>query len=347
MEVDEAGRDGPLIAPGYVDIHVHGWGGHDAMGSMADLDGMARALLRRGVTSFLPTAVTAPMDALLGFAELVRAWRDDAPIDGAAPLGFNIEGPFIAAGKSGAQDPTAILDPSTVTMTELEPLVDGLRSMTIAPELPGAVELIGWLRKRGVVVSAGHSLATFEEARAGYTAGASSTTHLFNAMSGADHRAPGLAVAALVDDAVYVELIADGIHVHPSLWELVVRMKPADRLILVSDALSVAGSGRSRGEVGGRQVEIQGDRCVLVDGGQLAGSMIALDTAVRNLAGAGVPLPAAVRAAGRNPLELLGVGDRGRIAVGQLAHLIELDDELGVLRVLRGGAWSTGAAGEA
>lgn len=144
-----------------------------------------------------------------------------------------------------------------------------------------------------------------------------------------------------------VELIADGIHVHPSLWPLVVRMKPEGRLILVSDALAVAGSGRTRGEIGGRQVEIQGDRCVLVDGGQLAGSMIALDSAVGNLADAGLPLPAAVRAAGRNPLELLGVDDRGRIAVGQLAHLSELDDELGVLRVLRGRAWSTGAAGQA
>ena len=208
-----AASDGPLIAPGFVDVHVHGGGGHDAMGGAGALDGMARHLLRHGVTSFLPTAVTAPIDELVAFAERVRAWLPDAPADGAEPLGFNLEGPFLAVARRGAHDPAHLRVPADVPRPMLEPLIDGLRLLTIAPELPGATDLIRWLRDRGVATSIGHSAATIEEARAGYEAGATSTTHLFNAMSGVDHRAPGVAVAALLDDAAYVELIADGIHV--------------------------------------------------------------------------------------------------------------------------------------
>ncbi len=143
----EPGTDGPYLAPGFVDVHVHGWGGHDAMGDRAALDGMARRLLRRGVTSFLPTAVTAPLDALVAFADRVRTWLPDAPADGAEPLGFNLEGPFLAASRRGAHDPTHLLVPADVPREALEPLVDGLRLLTIAPELPGALDLIRWLRR--------------------------------------------------------------------------------------------------------------------------------------------------------------------------------------------------------
>ena len=146
--------------------------------------------------------------------------------------------------------------------------------------------------------------------------GRASTTHLFNAMSGVDHRAPGLAVAALGDDSAYVELIADGEHVHPSLWPIITRTKPADRLMLVSDAISMAGMGDGRATIGGLDVEVVGQRVTLVGTTTLAGSVIALDTAVRNVVASGVPLPAAVAAASRNPLAMLGITDRGRIAVG-------------------------------
>ncbi len=222
---------------------------------------------------------------------------------------------------------------------ELEPLIDGLRLVTIAPELPGATDLIRWLHDRGVAVSIGHSAATLAEARAGYEAGARSTTHLFNAMSGVDHRSPGVAVAALLDDAVYVELIADAVHVDPGLWPLITRLKPPDRLLLVSDAVALAGTGDGRGRIGDLAVEVVGARVTLAGTSTLAGSVIALDTAVRNLVGVGVPLPAAVAAASRNPLALLGITDRGRIAVGQRADLVELDANLAVGRVMRAGRW--------
>ena len=334
---DGGGR--PYLAPGFVDVHVHGWGGHDATGDAAALDGMARALLRRGVTSFLPTAVTAPLPELDAFADRVRTWLPDAPDDGAEPLGFNLEGPFLAASRRGAHEAAHLRVPADVPRAELEPLVDGLRLLTVAPELPGATDLIRWLHELGVAVSIGHSGATLAEARAGHDAGARSTTHLFNAMSGVDHRSPGVAVAALLNDAVYAELIADGIHVNPGLWPLITRLKPPDRLLLVSDAVALAGMGDGRGRIGGLAVEVVGARVTLAGTSTLAGSVIALDTAVRNLVGAGVPLPAAVAAASRNPLALLGISDRGRIAVGQRADLVELNDDLAVRRVMRAGTW--------
>ena len=336
------GRGSPFIAPGFVDVHVHGGGGHDAMGDAAALTGMARHLLRHGITAFLPTAVSAPLSSLVVFAERVRAWLPDAPSDGAEPLGFNLEGPFLADARRGAHDPTCLRNPADLRLNDLEQLVEGLRLLTIAPELPGAIELIGWLLERGVATSLGHSAATVEQARAGYAAGATSTTHLFNAMSGVDHRAPGLAVAALADDAAWVELIADGVHVHPALWPLISRLKPVDRLLLVSDAIALAGMGDGRARIGGLEVEVVGQRVTLVGTTTLAGSVIALDDAVRNLVGSGVPLPAAVAAASRNPLAMLGVADRGRIAVSQRADLVELDAELRVRRVMRAGAWFAG-----
>jgi N-acetylglucosamine-6-phosphate deacetylase len=342
LDTDDSGDSGeqlPLIAPGFVDVHVHGLGGHDAMGDASDLDGMSRALLRRGVTSFLPTAVTASLPDLTTFARCVREWLPAAPADGAVPLGFNLEGPFISVAKKGAQNPAFIRGSVDLAPDELEPLLDGLRLMTVAPELPGARDLIGRLRQRGVAVSAGHSASDLETARAAYAAGASSTTHLFNAMSGVDHHAPGLAVAALVDDDVFVELIADGHHVDPALWPIITRTKPVERLLLVSDALSLAGTAGGRMFVGGLEVDVTGDRCTLVSTGALAGSVIALDIAVRNLARSGVPLPDAVAAASRNPLALIGIADRGRLAEGQRADLVELDDELNVHRVMRAGEW--------
>lgn len=331
----------PIIAPGLADVHVHGWGGHDAMGSTDDLDGMARALLRRGVTSFLPTAISSPLADLRSFADRVRAWIPEAPDDGAAPLGFNLEGPFLARDRRGAHNPDHLANPGDTAWTEIEPLVDGLRLVTIAPELDGALDLIRRLSGLGVRVSLGHSAADLITAHAGYDAGATGTTHLFNAMSGVAHRNPGLAVAALTRDDAFVELIADGQHVDPALWPIVRRTKPRERLILVSDALALAGTGDGQMSLGGLAVEVRGARCTLPDG-TLAGSVIALDTAIRNMVAEGTSIADAVAAASRNPLSMLGIEDRGRIAVGQRADLIELDADLVVRRVMRAGVWHHG-----
>lgn len=342
VEADPSAAGGPWIMPGFVDVHVHGWGGHDAMHSASSLDGMARALLRRGVTSFLPTAVTAPPEELRGFAERVRAWIPAAPDDGSAPLGFNLEGPFISPQRVGAQNPAFVRAAAETPFAELEPLLDSLRITTIAPETPGAIELIRWLTENGVVASLGHSVATADEAEAGYNAGARTTTHLFNAMSGVHQHTPGLAAVALARDDACVELIADGHHVDRVLWPLVLRTKPADRLILVSDGIALAGTSQLRGMLGGLEVEVRGDRCTLVSNGALAGSVIALDTSVRNLARFGLDLPRIAAAASVNPLALIGVHDRGRIVPGLRADLVELDDAFQVRRVMRAGRWFEG-----
>jgi N-acetylglucosamine-6-phosphate deacetylase len=338
IELDDAAA-GPYISPGLVDIHVHGWGGYDATGGVAELAGMAKALLRRGVTSFLPTAATASIETLRGFAADVRRFLHEPPPNGAEACGFNLEGPFISRRKPGAQDQRFICTPTEVPLAELEPFLDGLRLVTVAPEEPGALALIAWLRGHGVVISLGHSAATVHEALAGYAAGARSTTHLFNGMSGVDHHAPGLAVVALAADDVYTELIADGYHVDRALWPLVLRLKPVDRLILVTDAIFLAGTSQRGGVFGDREVRVEDDHCVLASSGILCGSVIGLDMAVRNLARAGVELPRAAAAASANPCALLGLNDRGLLAPGLRADLVEFDDEISVRRVMRGGSW--------
>jgi len=337
LAADQGGVDGPYVVAGFVDVHVHGWGGHDAMGGPDALAGMARALLQRGVTSFLPTAVTAPLDDLARFADGVRRWIPAAPDDGAQALGFNLEGPFLAETRRGAHARTALRTPADVGFEALQPLLDGLRVMTVAPELDGALELIAWLDRHGVVASLGHSAADLVASRSGFDAGARSTTHLFNAMTGLHHREPGLALAALTEDTAYAELIADGHHVHPALWPLIARAKPRERLLLVSDAVSLAGTSATAARLGGLEVEIRDGRCVVAGSATLAGSLIALDAAVANLTAAGIVLPDAAAAASRNPLEMLGVSDRGRIAAGQRADLVELDDAHRVIGVIRGG----------
>ncbi len=340
IEPDPDAREDVLVVPGLIDVHVHGWGGHDAMDGPTALTGMARALARRGVTSFLPTSVSATFTDLSEYAESVRRWMPDAPRDGAAPLGFNMEGPFLAEERKGAHPTELLRHPADLDETILATFLEGLRIMTIAPELRGAPALIETLARHGVRVSLGHSAASVAQARAGYAAGAMTTTHLFNAMGGLAHRDPGLALAALLDDEIWVELIADTQHVDPDLWPLIWRLKPRERVVLVSDAISLAGSGQRRGMLGALEVRVDGERATLVHGGNLAGSVTASDLELRNLVRHGVALCDAVRAASTNPAELLGCDDRGRLAPGLRADIAELDaGSFAVRRVMRGGQW--------
>jgi N-acetylglucosamine-6-phosphate deacetylase len=344
IEPDATADGSVVVVPGFIDVHVHGWGGHDAMGGAEALSGMARALAARGVTSFLPTSVTASFEQLTVFAESVREWMPAAPADGADPLGFNMEGPFLAEKKKGAHPAELLRHPADLDEGRLATFLDGLRIITIAPELRGAPHLIRRLASQGVRVSLGHSAATVAEARVGYGAGAVTTTHLFNAMVGVVHRDPGLALGALLDDDVWVELIADTLHVDPELWPLIWSMKPAERVLLVSDAIALAGSGVTRGMLGEMEVRVDGDQVTLVDGGNLAGSVTALDLELRNVVRSGVPLADAVRAAATNPAELLGLTDRGRLAAGLRADVVEIDaSSFEVRRVMRGGEWIVGA----
>ena len=259
----------------------------------AALDGMARALLGRGVTAFLPTAVTAPLDVLERFADRVRAWqpggagrrRRAARLQSRGPVPRPMRDGAPTTGTTSSRRPTSPTSGSSA-------IADGLAVTTIAPELPGAPELIERLARRGVAVSLGHSAADLDAARAGYAArrlDRRPTCSTRCRTSTTDRRV--LRSRALEAEDVFVELIADGNHVHPALWPLIARLKPRDRLMLVSDALSLAGTGDGRARVGGLEVEVIDGRATLAGTTTLAGSVIALDSAVRNLVAAGITPP--------------------------------------------------------
>lgn len=327
---------GLLVAPGFVDLQCNGAVGVDLTSEPERLGDVAAALPRWGVTAWLPTIVTAPPAARRRALAALAAHDDPA---GATPLGLHLEGPFLAPERRGAHDPAHLVAPSTALVDhEGWSAGSGVALVTLAPELPGALDVVGSLVDRGVVVSAGHSSATAAEARAGVDAGITWVTHLFNAMAALHHREPGLAGTALADDRLRVGLIADGLHVHPA----VVRIAAAalgDRLTLVTDAVAALGVPAGRRRVASLDVTVSAaDGAVRLPDGTLAGSTLALDRAVRNLvAFAGVDLATAVRAVTAAPAALLGRADRGVIAPGAVGDLVVLTPTGEVVATVIGG----------
>jgi N-acetylglucosamine-6-phosphate deacetylase len=323
---------GMVIAPGFIDLHVHGNAGHDVMEpNNAGLERMQRAMARHGVTSYLATTVTAPEDRLLRTMEnLGKAVRADenAGKSGSRPLGIHIEGPFISPAKCGVHPPGNLVPPSLGLFERWWQASGGaIKMMTIAPELPGADPLIEHAKQLGVRSSLGHSNATYAEAMQGISAGADHATHTFNAMRPLDHREPGILGAVLTDDRLTADLIADGIHVDPSIVKLFLTAKGEERAILITDAISATGMGDGRYKLGNLEVEVKGDRCEY--NGRLAGSVLTLDRAVRNIVSfAGWKLQQSVRLATLNPARLLGISDRkGVVKHGSDADLVILTPE--------------------
>jgi N-acetylglucosamine-6-phosphate deacetylase len=326
-----AGTNGRGVAvPGFVDLQVNGFAGVDLMG--ADADGYRRAgeaLLETGVTAYLPTFISAPEEDVLAALGNVPV----AP-DGPRLLGVHLEGPFLAATRLGIHPPEARRDPDPALLERL--LGAGpVRLMTLAPELPGAHELIDLLLLRGVAVSCGHTDATAAEATEAFDRGARSVTHLFNAMRPFRHRDPGLAGAALARDDVVVQIILDGVHLAEETAR-VVWQSAAGRVALVTDA--VAGAGMADGEyfLGGSEIEVR-DGVPRGEGDVLAGSTLTMIEAVRNLHGLGIPLSEAVAAATAVPARVLGQPTLGRLDVDFPADLVVLDDNLEIERVCVGG----------
>jgi N-acetylglucosamine-6-phosphate deacetylase len=323
---------GMVIAPGFIDLHVHGNAGHDVMEpNNAGLERMQRGMARHGVTSYLATTVTAPEDRLLRAMEnLGKAVRagENAGKSGSRPLGIHIEGPFISPAKCGVHPPGNLVPPSLGLFERWWQASGGaIRMMTIAPELPGADILIQHAKQLGVRSSLGHSNATYAEAMQGISAGADHATHTFNAMRPLDHREPGILGAVLTDDRLTADLIADGIHVDPSIVKLFLTAKGEERAILITDAISATGMGDGRYKLGNLEVEVKGDRCEY--NGRLAGSVLTLDRAVRNIMSfAGWKLQQSVRLATLNPARLLGISDRkGVVKHGSDADLVILTPE--------------------
>ena len=319
-----------IAVPGFVDLQVNGFGGVDFLET--DGDGYRRAgeaLLEAGVTSFLPTLITAPETELV--AALAEVPRDSV---GPRILGVHLEGPFLAAQRLGTHRPRGRRDPDTALLERL--LAAGpVRIMTLAPELPGALELIDDLVARGITVSCGHSDATADQASAAFDRGARMVTHLFNAMRPFNHRDPGIAGAALVRDDVFVQIILDGVHLAPETAALVWRAA-AGRVVLVTDAVAAAGGSGGAYSLGSVELSVQ-DGAMRAPEGMLAGSLLSMIDAVRNLHELGASFEDALGAASAVPARALGLSEVGRLDVGLAADVLVLDDGLQIKSVFVGG----------
>lgn len=332
---------GLILAPGFIDIHIHGGAGRDAMeASESALAQIELQLVKHGVTAYLPTTVTAPPEKIL--AALAGLGKSIATANRnrgrAVPLGIHLEGPFISHEKRGVHPPENLLSPSPQVFDRFwQGSAGNIRIMTIAPELPGAAETIQYARSLGVHSSLGHSNATYQEAQSGISAGADHATHTFNAMRALDHRDPGILGAVLENNELTADIIADGIHVHPSVLSLFLRAKGPDRAILITDAISATGMPDGVYKLGGFEVQVSNGRCEYH--GKLAGSVLTLDRAIRNvMACAGWQLQQAVKLATLNPARLLGISDqRGLVATGRRADLVVLTPEGQVVQTIIGG----------
>lgn len=315
-----------LVAPGFIDLQCNGAVGVDLTSEPERLREVAAALPRWGVTSWLPTVVTAPPSVRSRARDALRSVRRHGGAAVAMPLGLHVEGPFLAPGRKGAHDAGYIVAPTAeVVAAEGWSADAGVALVTLAPELPGALDVVRELVERGVVVAAGHSSATAAQATAAVDAGVRYVTHLFNAMAPLDHREPGLAGVALTDERVHVGVIADGLHLDPITVALAARML-GERLSLVTDAVSALGQPPGPMLLGSLTAEVsEADGAVRLADGTLAGSTLSLDRAVRNLvAWSGVSLVEAVAAVTSTPAAVLGLPDRGVIAPGAVADLVLL-----------------------
>lgn len=316
------------LAPAFFDVHFHGAAGHDVMEATPEaLTKVSHFLATRGTGSYLATTVTAPMDATLravaGLARIIA----QPPTEGQArPIGIHLEGPFLSHAKRGVQPAAHLLAPDIATFDQLFDAAEGhVRLMTLAPELPGAVELAEHAKKRGVRVSLGHSDATATETSAAIAGGAVSATHTFNAMRALDHREPGILGAVLTCDALFAELICDGIHVAPEMVKLWWRAKGPDRAILVTDAMSAAGMPDGEYHLGGFAVQVTGGRATA--NGVLAGSVLTLDAALANFVRfTRASVDDGLKLITANPAIMTGLtGQAGTLTVGTSADLVAVD----------------------
>lgn len=343
--IDARGR---TLVPGFVDVHIHGAGGHDIMeATAAALQTVSQTIARYGTTSFLPTTVTASTEqtckALRGNSAEMSRWSQSRRNDVAAaePLGFHLEGPFLNPARRGVQPADFLAAPSVATFDQFLNAAAGyVRILTLAPELPGALELIAAARKRGVQVGMGHTDATFDQTRSAITAGARHAVHVYNAMRPFSHRETGVIGAVLTSDEVGAEIIADGVHVDDPAIRILLASKGASQTLLVSDGTAATGMPDGKYKLGPFEVTVTGGVCRNAEG-KLAGSTLTLDRALRHMVGLGVPLRSAVRMLTLNPAQLLGLEKKkGVIAAGADADLVLLDDALRITAVLAGGVYA-------
>jgi N-acetylglucosamine-6-phosphate deacetylase len=333
-DVDLTGR---LLVPGFVDLHVHGGGG----GSYTSGDEREAARVvdfhrRHGTTTTMASLVTVELAEL----ERVVAALADLVADGLL-AGVHLEGPWLSPRQCGAHNPSLLRDPAAAEVERLLRLGRGtVRMVTLAPELDGGLDAVGRVVAAGAVAALGHTDASYAVTREALGAGATVGTHLFNAMRPVHHREPGPVVALLDDPRATVEVIADGVHVHPAMLRRAVTTKGAERVALVTDAMAAAGMADGDYQLGGLRVQVAGGIARLAEGGALAGSTLTMDAAFRGAVHeSGLPLEAAARLAATTPAAVLGLPDVGAIEVGRRADLVVLDQDLRVTSVMASGVW--------
>lgn len=325
-----------VLSPGFVDVHCHGGGGADFTQGAEGARTVRSTHLAQGTTTMLASLVSAPQDVLLEQIKELKPLVDSGEL-----AGVHLEGPWLAPGRSGAHDPEVLVHPETAAAEQL--LGQGaIRMVTIAPELPGALETISAVSSAGAVAAVGHTDADYRQAQDALAAGATAGTHLFNAMAGLHHREPG-PIPALLEAGAWLELIADGVHLHPAVLNMVFTAAP-EKTVLVSDAMAAAGIGDGDYTLGGLEVRVADGEARLrgPDGavGAIAGSTLSLSAALRHsVLEAGVPTAQALQAATAHPARMIGLSDTGALSPGNRADLVLLNDQLLVEGVMRAGQW--------
>jgi N-acetylglucosamine-6-phosphate deacetylase len=333
-----------VLAPGFFDIHIHGGAGVDLMrAAPEEFPRLGQFLASHGVTGYFPTTVAAPLDATCAALDRVAegieaAQKQPAGSVQAQPLGIHLEGPFLSHKRRGVHPPEYLVEPTVPIFDRLWQAARGLvRMMTIAPEIPGAIEVIAEAAKRNVCVSIGHSDAQFPAAQNAVSAGARHATHTFNAMRPLDHRDPGIIAEVLTDDRLTADIIVDGIHVSPPMVQIFMKAKGTERAVLITDAISATGMPDGHYQLGPIEVDVKDGKCT--SNGSLAGSVLTMDRAVRNVTQfAHWSLKDAVRAASLNPARAVGfAGQQGSLASGSEANFVVLNSSGEVLKtVVRG-----------
>lgn len=327
-----------VVLPGFFDIHIHGANGSDVMdGNLDSLNNMACALLKEGTTRFLPTTMTQSEQKIENAVRNVAEFKKNNA-NGAEPMGVHLEGPFLSATYMGAQPPEFLKDPNISLFERWQSVAEGLiKTVTVAPELKGAERFVKYLVKKGVYASVGHSAATHEQMKSAIRWGVTRVTHTFNAQSPLKHREIGVAGTALLYDELYTELIADCVHVSVPAIKLLMKCKPKDKLILITDALRAKGLADGESELGGQKVFVKNGEARLADG-TLAGSVLKMNVAIKNLTEqAGADFLDAVNCATVNPATALGYSDLGKIRTGNLADFTVLGKNYEVLLTIRDG----------
>jgi N-acetylglucosamine-6-phosphate deacetylase len=343
--VREMNASGRTVVPGFVDVHIHGAGGHDVMeGTREALEIISATVAAHGTTSLVATTVTASEKetraSVAGIAHFILNTSQYAARELSAEiLGIHFEGPFISPVRRGVHPTKWIVAPSRELLAQLLGEARGTAQiLTLAPELPGALDLISVARQAGLVVSLGHTDATYEQAQAAIEAGASHAAHVFNAMRPFSHRGTGVIGAVLTSPKVSAELIADGVHVDEAAMRMLVELKTPERVILVSDGISATGMPDGKYQLGMFEVKVSGGVARNAEG-KLAGSTLTLDRALRNMVSLGVPFASALRMVTANPARQIGLEARkGVLAPGADADLVFLDDKLEVSGVMTRGA---------